>query len=102
MSVQTQVRQIVEVCEPHELVREDYGGRIYEYYPLGEHIVAAPGICGGRPTIKYHRLDARHVLGYLKSGENREWIAANFDIPVEAVDEAVALASVYDYEMSYA
>ena len=84
------------------MVREIYGGEIYEYYPLGEHIVAAPGICGGRPTIKYHRLDARHVLGYLKSGESREWIAQTFNIPVEAVEEAVALADVYDYQKSYA
>lgn len=34
-----------------ELVSEIYGGEPYEYYPLGEHIVAAPGVCRGRPTF---------------------------------------------------
>lgn len=85
-----------------ELVREIYGGLVYEYYPLGEHIVAAPGVCGGRPTIKYHRLDARWVIGYLRVGETPEELASAFNIPVEAVHEAVKLAQVYDYEKSYA
>ena len=85
-----------------ELVREIYGGEVYEYLPLGEYIVAAPGVCGGRPTIKYHRLDARHVIGNLKRGETPEEVAANYDIPVAAVYEAIALASQYDYERSYA
>jgi len=33
------------------------GGEPYEYYPLGEYIVIAPGVCGGRPTFKGTRLD---------------------------------------------
>ena len=83
------------------LVSELHGGRNYVYLPLGEYVVAAPGICGGRPTIKHHRLDARYVIGYLRMGETREWIAENFKIPLAAVDEAAALADVYDYERSY-
>jgi uncharacterized protein (DUF433 family) len=98
--------ETVDTLENHAtnktLVTEIYGGRDYVYLPLGEYIVAAPGICGGRPTIKYHRLDARYVIGYLRLGETREDIAANFKIPLAAVDEAVALADVYDYERSYA
>ena len=85
-----------------ELVRETRHGEPYEYYPLGKYIVAIPGVCGGRPTIKYHRLDARWVIGYLKSGETPEELASAFNIPVEAVHEAVKLAKVYDYEKSYA
>jgi hypothetical protein len=38
-----------------QIVRELYGGSLYEYYPIGQHIVAAPGVCGGRPTFKYTR-----------------------------------------------
>ena len=83
------------------LIREVQGGQTYEYIPLGQYVVAAPGVCGGRPAIKYHRLDARHVIGYLRSGQSREWIAENFDIPLAAVDEAVSLVDVYDYERSY-
>jgi hypothetical protein len=40
-----------------ELVRETVGGEPYEYYPLGQYVVIAPGVCGGRPTFKYTRLD---------------------------------------------
>ena len=48
-----------------ELVREIVGGAPYEYYPLGEFVVIAPGVCGGRPTLKYTRLEvsARPALG---------------------------------------
>jgi uncharacterized protein (DUF433 family) len=85
-----------------ELVREILHCEAYEYYPLGKYIVAAPGVCGGRPTIKYHRLDALHIIGFLKRGDNPEQIARNYRIPVAAVREAVELASIYDYEESYA
>jgi uncharacterized protein (DUF433 family) len=84
------------------MVREIYGGEVYEYLPLGEYVVAAPGVCGGRPTIKYHRLDARHIIGYLKQGLTQEEIAADFKIPVAAVREVIRLADIYDYEASYA
>src|SRR6266571_9469230 len=85
-----------------KLVREIRGGEPYEYYPLGKYIVAAPGVCGGRPTIKYHRLDALHIIGFLKRGDTPQQIARNYRIPLAAVLEAVELASLYDYEESYA
>ena len=85
-----------------KLVRETLDGEAYEYYPLGKYIVAAPGVSGGRPTIKYHRLDALHIIGFLKRGDTPNQIARNYHIPVGAVHEAVELASLYDYEESYA
>lgn len=85
-----------------ELVREQYGGDDYEYYPLGEYVVAAPGICGGRPSIKYTRIDARHVIGSLRAGDSPAEISRYYKIPVAAVEEAVALSQQYDYEESYA
>src|SRR4051794_35558879 len=59
---------------PHDvqLVREIRGGYPYEYYPLGEYIVSAPGVCGGRLTFKYTRLDARWVLAFIEAGESPE------------------------------
>jgi uncharacterized protein (DUF433 family) len=84
-----------------ELVREIRHGEPYEYYPLGKCIVAAPGVCGGRPTIKYHRLDAMHIIGFSERGDSPKQIARNYRIPLAAVREAVELASVYDYEESY-
>jgi uncharacterized protein (DUF433 family) len=85
-----------------ELVREQYDGEDYEYYPLGEYVVAAPGVCGGRPSIKYTRIDARHVIGSLRSGDSPQKISRYYKIPVAAVEEAVALSQQYDYEESYA
>jgi uncharacterized protein (DUF433 family) len=85
-----------------KLVREIRGGEPYEYYPLGKYIVAAPGVCGGRPTIKYHRLDALHIIGFLERGDSPKQIARNYRIPVAAVREAIELASAYDYGRRYA
>ena len=51
-----------------ELVHEIVGGEVYEYYPLGDHIVAARGVCGGRPTFKYTRIEATGALNLLAAG----------------------------------
>jgi uncharacterized protein (DUF433 family) len=84
-----------------ELVKEMLGGHPYEYYALGEHIGAARGVCGGRPTIRYRRLDARHIIGRLRAGDSVRQVARNHRISVAAVNEAVKLASVYDYDKAY-
>ncbi|MCI0393157.1 MAG: DUF433 domain-containing protein [Acidobacteria bacterium] len=82
-------------------VIEEINGEKYEYLPLGKYVVAARGVCGGRPTIKYHRLDARHVLALIKIGEAPDQVAKEYGIPVAAVEEVIALAAQYDYEASY-
>src|SRR5436853_4894704 len=74
------------------LVCEVFGGEPYEYYPLGEHIVAAPGVCGGRPTFKYTRIDVRHAMSLLSGGWTVEAIAQSYEIPVAAGEEALGLA----------
>jgi len=56
-----------------ELTRELYG-EWYEYVPLGKHVVAAPGVCGGRPTFKYTRLEVSVILDLLAAG----WSAQKF------------------------
>lgn len=79
-----------------ELVRERYGGETYEYYPIGQHIVAAPGICGGRPTFKYTRLEATMILARLSRGETVEQLLhayAASKLSAEAIYEAIHLAS---------
>jgi uncharacterized protein (DUF433 family) len=76
-----------------KLVREMMGGESYEYYPLGQYIVAAPGVCGGRPTFKYTRIDVHHALGLLAVGRTVEQVAHSYDLPVEAVQEALKLAA---------
>jgi uncharacterized protein (DUF433 family) len=73
----------------------------YEYLPLGQYVVAAVGVCGGRPTIKGHRLDARHVQALLSRGDSAQTIAGRFSIPLAAVAEVERLASQFDYEKAY-
>lgn len=75
------------------LVRETLGTREYAYYPLGEHIVSAPGVCGGRPVFKYTRIDARHVWNALRAGQSMDQLVAAYAgrISREAIDEVVQL-----------
>jgi len=79
-----------------ELVREMYGGEIYEYYPLGKYIVRAPGVCGGRPTFKYTRLEPSMILALLAQGDTVEEVLADYHrskISAEAIYEAIYLAN---------
>jgi len=78
--------------QERELVCEMVGGEPYEYYPLGEYIVVAPGVCGGRPTFKYTRIDVRHAISLLSGGWTVEAVARAYEIPVAAVQEALSLA----------
>ena len=73
------------------LVREMVRGKTYEYFPLGEYIVAAPGICGGRPTFKYTRIEVQVVLNLLASGESLEQLVENFQgrVPRKAIEETL-------------
>jgi uncharacterized protein (DUF433 family) len=84
------------------LLKERVADREIEYYPLGKYLAIVPGVCGGRPTVKFTRIDARAIIGALKRGDPPELIAEDFDIPLGAIDEAVQLAEQYDYEKSYA
>lgn len=78
-----------------KLVREVVGGEPYEYYPLGKYIVAAPGICGGRPTFKYTRVEVQVVLNLIASGESLEQLVENFQgrVPLKAIEETLRLAA---------
>ena len=76
-----------------KLVREIVGSEPYEYYPVGRHIVVAPGVCGGRPTFKYTRIDVRHALRLVAAGRAIEQVAKGYEIPVAAVQEALSKAA---------
>ncbi|MBU0510949.1 MAG: DUF433 domain-containing protein [Chloroflexi bacterium] len=77
------------------LIRERYGDDVYEYYPLGKHIVAAPGICSARPTFKYTRIEAAGALNLITAGYTLEEIATRFEVPLQAVEEALYLAGIH-------
>ena len=60
------------------MIREVVGGEPYEYYPLGEHVVRAVGVCGGRPTFKYTRIEITGTLQRLAGGEALDDVVAGY------------------------
>ena len=75
-----------------ELVQEMYGDELYEYYPLGKYVVSAPGVCGGRPTFKYTRLEVSTILALIASGEAIEQVVQAYafsQLTPGAVREAI-------------
>ena len=76
-----------------DLISEVVGGEIYEYFPLGKHIVRAPGVCGGRPTFKYTRIDVKHALGLIAGGWTVSRVAEEYQLPTAAIQEALGLAA---------
>ena len=75
------------------LITEKVGGESYQYYPLGEYVVRAPGICNGRPTFKYTRIEITGPLDRLAAGENMEAIVGGYRgrVSREAIIEAIHL-----------
>ncbi len=79
-----------------QLVREMQNREPYEYFALGKYVVAAPGICGGRPTFKYTRLEVSVILSLLATGQTIEQVVqayATSPLVTEAVIEALQLAN---------
>jgi uncharacterized protein (DUF433 family) len=78
-----------------KLIREMVGGEPYEYYPLGSHVVTALGICGGRPTFKYTRLEVAFILDLLAAGWSMEQVLQEYEashLSADAIQEAIHLA----------
>jgi uncharacterized protein (DUF433 family) len=73
------------------LVTEIINGEPCSYYPLGQHIVRAVGICGDRPTFKYTHIEITGVIDRLSSGESINSIVQGFRdrVSQEAIVEAV-------------
>jgi uncharacterized protein (DUF433 family) len=78
-----------------KVVREIVGGEVYEYVPLGRHIVSAKGVCGGRPTFKYTRVEVATVLRLIAAGMSVDELVANFKgrISRDAIEEALQWAA---------
>jgi uncharacterized protein (DUF433 family) len=78
-----------------ELIIESVKGEPYQYYPLGEHVVRAVGVCGGRPTFKYTRIEITGTLDRLAVGESLDTIVAGYRgrVPREAVIEAIQVVT---------
>jgi uncharacterized protein (DUF433 family) len=78
-----------------QLVREMVGGEWYEYFPLGKFVVSAPGVCRGRPTFKYTRIEVAGVLERLAAGHDIEALIRDSRgrLSREAIAEAAVLAA---------
>ncbi len=78
-----------------ELITEIIEGEPYSDYSLGKHIVRAPGVCGGRPTLKYTRIEISGTIDRLASGEDIESIVSGYRnrAAKEAVIEAIRLVT---------
>ena len=68
----------------------------YEYIALGEYVVVAPGVCGGRPTFKGTRLEVSVILDLMAAGWSVARILDQYRtsaLSAEAIGEAVRLAA---------
>jgi uncharacterized protein (DUF433 family) len=77
------------------LVREMVGEEWYAYIPLGKFVVSAPGVCRGRPTFKYTRIEVAGVLERLAAGHDIAALITDSRgrLSREAIAEAATLAA---------
>lgn len=85
------------------LLTETVGGELYHYYPIGQHIVRAPAVCGGRPTFKYTRIEIAGTLDRIGAGEAIDDIIAGYRgrVQREAILEALQLATTQLSELTF-
>jgi uncharacterized protein (DUF433 family) len=77
------------------LVTELVNGETYSYYPLGQYVVRAMGVCGDRPNFKYTRIEIAGVMERLAKGENVESIVLGFRgrVARESITEAIQVVA---------
>ena len=77
------------------VVTETVAGELYHYYPLGQHTVRAPGVCGGRPTFTYTRIEIAGTLDRIAAGEAIDEIVTGYRgrVKREAILEALQLVT---------
>ncbi len=78
-----------------QLVIERVGGEEYQYYPLSEYVVRAIGVCGGRPTFKYTRIEITGTIERLAAGEHVETVVEGYQgrVSHKAILEAASLVT---------
>ena len=74
-------------------ITEEYAGEPYTYLPITEHIVNAKGICNGRPTFKFTRIEPMILLGtMIDDGWSIDDVMEKWpQLCREAVEEAQAI-----------
>ena len=76
-------------------ITEIVNGEKYQYYPLGQSVVRAIGVCGGRPTFKYTRIEITGALERLAAGEPIEQIVEGYRgrVSRDAIIEAISIVN---------
>jgi len=79
------------------LITERIGGETYQYYPLGEYVVRARGVCGERPTFKGTRIEITSVVERLAAGEPIDSIVQGYRgrVSREAIVEATQIVTTH-------
>jgi uncharacterized protein (DUF433 family) len=79
-----------------KLIKEVINNESYQYYPLGDYVVMAIGVCGGRPTFKYTRIEIAGTLDRLAAGESIEDLVTGYDgrVSKDAIAEAIRLVTM--------
>ena len=77
----------------NNLVTEVIENEPYTYFPLGKHVVRAIGVCGGRPTFKYTRIEITGTLERLSAGEPIEKMVLGYRgrVSCDAIIEAIQI-----------
>ena len=77
-----------------DLVKDLVNDELYEYYAMGNYVVRVVGVCGGRPTFKYTRIEVAGTLDRIHSGEDIDTIVEGYAgrVSREAIDEAIRIA----------
>lgn len=73
-----------------------FGDEPYTYLPFGNYVVRAPGVCGGRPTFKYTRIEVSFILDRIAQGKSVDYIVEAYADPHlthAAIQEAMQLAN---------
>jgi uncharacterized protein (DUF433 family) len=85
------------VLEQHVSVirRTLSGDEPYDYLALGDHVVQALGVCGGRPTFRGTRIEVAGTLNRLGAGESLDEIVRGYRgrVSREAIQEAIEMAA---------
>jgi uncharacterized protein (DUF433 family) len=78
-----------------KVITEIIQGETYQDYPLGKHVVRAVGVCGGRPTFKYTRIEIAGTLDRLAAGESLDEMVAGSRgrVSREAIIEAIQIVT---------
>lgn len=72
----------------------DYDHAMVRRFRIADNVVIDPEYASGEPTIAGRRLRVASVAESIAAGERREAVADMWDIPLEAVDDAVRCSDV--------